>query len=253
MKKPLIFITNDDGVRAQGIAELIEVARPLGDVLVIAPDGQRSGNSNAITMEIPIVYKLLRQEPGLTVYECTGTPTDCAKLAFYIGERQPDFIFSGINHGSNTAINVIYSGTMGAVFEGCVRGVPSVGFSLCDHKERADFSYCKPIFGQIAEKVLREGLPQGVCLNVNAPIGRLNGVRVCRQADGFWDEEFVLGQSPFGKDYGWMTGFFSNREPEKQDTDICAIESGFVSVVPTRVDMTAHEVLRQLSDYESIR
>lgn len=252
MKKPLIFITNDDGVRAKGIAELIEIARPFGELLVIAPDGLRSGNSNALTMEVPVIYKLLRQEPGLTIYECTGTPTDCAKLAFYIGDRQPDFIFSGINHGSNAAINVIYSGTMGAVFEGCVRGVPSVGFSLCDHKDDADFSLCKPIFEQIIQRVLRDGLPHSVCLNVNAPTGQPRGVRVCRQADGYWEEEFALGKSPAGKDYGWMTGYFVNREPEKQDTDISAIDAGFVSVVPTCVDMTAHAVLRQMSDYEAI-
>ncbi len=251
--KPLIFITNDDGVRAKGIAELIEMARPFGDVLVIAPNSVRSGNSNALTMEVPVIYKLLRQEPGLTIYECTGTPTDCAKLAFYISDRQPDFLFSGINHGSNTAINVIYSGTMGAVFEGCVRGVPSVGFSLCDYKEDADFSFCKPIFAQIAAKVMRDGLPHNVCLNVNAPIGQPKGVRVCRQADGYWDEEFALGQSPAGKNYGWMTGYFVDREPEKTDTDMRAINEGYISIVPTCVDMTAHAALQQLSDYEAIR
>ncbi len=253
MNKPLIFITNDDGIRAKGIGQLIEMLRPLGDLLVIAPDGPRSGNSNALSMENPVVYTLQRQEPGLTIYSCSGTPTDCAKLAFYIGDHHPDFFFSGINHGPNTAINVIYSGTMGAVFEGCVRRVPSVGFSLCDHHADADFSACLPLFEQIARKVMAEGLPQGVCLNVNAPRGALNGVRICRQADGYWDEEFAFGVSPMGKHYGWTTGYFVCREPSAPDTDISAIGSGFVSVVPTCVDMTAHDTLSTFADYEAIR
>lgn len=254
MEKPLIFITNDDGYRSRGIAELIEMLRPMGELLVIAPDSTRSGYSNAITMEVPVIYSLVHQEEGLTIYKCTGSPTDCAKLAFYITDRQPDFLFSGINHGSNAAINVIYSGTMGAVFEGCVRDIPSVGFSLCNQSADADFSQCRPFFEKIARKVIENGLPHNVCLNVNAPMGQPLGVRVCRQADGYWEEEFKLGTSPAGKTYGWMTGYFVNREPEKRDTDIYAIDNGYISIVPTSVDMTAHDVLLSMcSDYEAIR
>ncbi len=252
MKKPLIFITNDDGLQAKGIAELIELVRPLGEVLVIAPNGPRSANSNALTMEVPVAYKLVRQEENLTIYECSGTPTDCAKLAFYITDRFPDYIFSGINHGPNTSINVIYSGTMGAVFEGCVRQIPSVGFSLCDHVADADFTLCKPIFEKIIRKVMAEGLPQGVCLNVNAPIGEVKGVRVCRQADGYWDEEFEFGVSPFGKRYGWMTGYYVSREENPSDTDIQAVDESFVSIVPTRVDMTDYAAIKTLESYAEI-
>ena len=191
MKDKLILITNDDGVNAKGISELVGIARKYGKVLVVAPDGARSGQSNAITMTEPLYKTKLLEEDGLTIYKCSGTPTDCVKMALNnILDKKPDFIFSGINHGSNSSVNVIYSGTMGAVLEGCSQGITSVGFSLCDHSKDADFSLFLPFVESIIAKVSTQDLPQGVCLNVNAPIGEIKGVRVCMQSKGQWIEEF---------------------------------------------------------------
>ncbi|HQB68782.1 MAG TPA: 5'/3'-nucleotidase SurE [Paludibacteraceae bacterium] len=252
--KPLILITNDDGVQSKGIQELIDMACTLGNVVVMAPDGPRSAQSNALTMAVPVYYQLERKEPGLEIYKCSGTPTDCVKLALNnLLDRKPDLIFSGINHGSNSGINVIYSGTMGAVFEGCVNGIPSVGFSLCDHAKDADFSKAKIYFEQIAHKVMMEGLPSGVCLNVNAPKGDINGIRVTQQTKGYWTEEFENRTSPHGQDYYWLTGYFFNQEPDNQLTDEWALSQDYVAIVPTRIDMTDYDAIQLLKDYEEIR
>ena len=252
--KPLILITNDDGVLSKGISELIDMACTLGNVVVMAPDGPRSAQSNALTMAVPVYYQLERKEPGLEIYKCSGTPTDCVKLALNnVLDRKPDLIFSGINHGSNSGINVIYSGTMGAVFEGCVNEIPSVGFSICDHAKDADFSKAKVYFEQIARKVMMEGLPAGVCLNVNAPMGDIKGVRLTQQTKGYWTEEFENRTSPHGQDYYWLTGYFLNQEPDNEQTDEWALSQGYVSIVPTRVDMTDYEAIKLLKSYEEIR
>lgn len=252
--KPLILITNDDGILSKGISELIDMACTLGNVVVMAPDGPRSAQSNALTMAVPVYYQLERKEPGLEIYKCSGTPTDCVKLALNnVLDRKPDLIFSGINHGSNSGINVIYSGTMGAVFEGCVNEIPSVGFSICDHAKDADFSKAKVYFKQIARKVMMEGLPAGVCLNVNAPMGDIKGVRLSQQTKGYWTEEFENRTSPHGQDYYWLTGYFLNQEPDNEQTDEWALSQGYVSIVPTRVDMTDYEAIKLLKSYEEIR
>ena len=252
--KPLILITNDDGILSKGISELIDMACTLGNVVVMAPDGPRSAQSNALTMAMPVYYQLERKEPGLEIYKCSGTPTDCVKLALNnVLDRKPDLIFSGINHGSNSGINVIYSGTMGAVFEGCVNEIPSVGFSICDHAKDADFSKAKVYFEQIARKVMMEGLPAGVCLNVNAPMGDIKGVRLSQQTKGYWTEEFENRTSPHGQDYYWLTGYFLNQEPDNEQTDEWALSQGYVSIVPTRVDMTDYEAIKLLKSYEEIR
>lgn len=252
--KPLILITNDDGILSKGISELIDMACTLGNVVVMAPDGPRSAQSNALTMAVPVYYQLERKEPGLEIYKCSGTPTDCVKLALNnVLDRKPDLIFSGINHGSNSGINVIYSGTMGAVFEGCVNEIPSVGFSICDHAKDADFSKAKVYFEQIARKVMIEGLPAGVCLNVNAPMGDIKGVRLSQQTKGYWTEEFENRTSPHGQDYYWLTGYFLNQEPDNEQTDEWALSQGYVSIVPTRVDMTDYEAIKLLKSYEEIR
>ena len=252
--KPLILITNDDGILSKGISELIDMASTLGNVVVMAPDGPRSAQSNALTMAVPVYYQLERKEPGLEIYKCSGTPTDCVKLALNnVLDRKPDLIFSGINHGSNSGINVIYSGTMGAVFEGCVNEIPSVGFSICDHAKDADFSKAKVYFEQIARKVMIEGLPAGVCLNVNAPMGDIKGVRLSQQTKGYWTEEFENRTSPHGQDYYWLTGYFLNQEPDNEQTDEWALSQGYVSIVPTRVDMTDYEAIKLLKSYEEIR
>ena len=252
--KPLILITNDDGILSKGISELIDMACTLGNVVVMAPDGPRSAQSNALTMAVPVYYQLERKEPGLEIYKCSGTPTDCVKLALNnVLDRKPDLLFSGINHGSNSGINVIYSGTMGAVFEGCVNEIPSVGFSICDHAKDADFSKAKVYFEQIARKVMMEGLPAGVCLNVNAPMGDIKGVRLSQQTKGYWTEEFENRTSPHGQDYYWLTGYFLNQEPDNELTDEWALSLGYVAIVPTRVDMTDYEAIKLLKSYEEIR
>ncbi len=246
--KPLILISNDDGYQAKGINELITFLRPLGELVVMAPDSARSGMSCAITADRPVRYSLVRKEEGLTVYKCTGTPADCIKLAaFDVLDRQPDVIVGGINHGDNSTVNVHYSGTMGVVIEGCLRGVPSIGFSLCDHAADADFSPLKDSIRRITEGVLRNGLPVGVCLNVNFPKGKdFRGIRICRQTVGKWENEWEKRQRPHGGDYFWLTGNFVNGEPENEDTDQWALSHGYVAITPTRIDVTAYDMIDKL-------
>jgi 5'-nucleotidase len=206
-------------------------------------------------MTEPLYKTKLLEEDGLTIYKCSGTPTDCVKMALNnILDKKPDFIFSGINHGSNSSVNVIYSGTMGAVLEGCSQGITSVGFSLCDHSKDADFSLFLPFVESIIAKVSTQDLPQGVCLNVNAPIGEIKGVRVCMQSKGQWIEEFDKRVNPNGQIYYWMTGVFENAEPENTGTDEWALNNGFVSVVPTTCDLTHYESLAWLKKigYEQV-
>lgn len=256
MNEKLILITNDDGVHAKGLSELIAVTRQFARVVVVAPDGARSGQSNAITMTAPLYKRLLVQEQNLTVYECTGTPTDCVKMALnQILERKPDVLLSGINHGSNSSVNVIYSGTMGAVLEGCSQEIPSVGFSLNDHSPEADFSAFRPYVSMFIERVMCQSLPQGVCLNINAPVGEIKGVRVCSQSKGYWVEEFDARQNPHGQPYYWMTGQFRNAEPDNTSTDEWALDNGYVAVVPTTCDLTHYASLAWLknSGYEQIK
>jgi len=252
-ERPLILITNDDGVFAKGINTLVEIALSFGDVVVFAPDAVRSGMSNAITAHSPVVYSKLSSEEGLTVYSCTGTPTDCVKLSCHalFKNRKPDLLLSGINHGSNASINVIYSGTMGAALEGCANQIPSIGFSLCDHSWDADFSISKPYIESVIGWVLENPLPEGICLNVNIPKGEVKGMRVCRQALGHWDEEFESRQDKNGSTAYWLTGKFVNREPDAEDTDDWALSNGYVSIVPTSVDLSDKEYVNMIKDRES--
>jgi len=247
MNKPLILITNDDGHDAPGIQVLTLLMMQLGDVVVVAPDGARSAQSNALTVTHPIRFKKLEQKEGLIRYSCTGTPTDCVKLALNeIVDRRPDLIVAGINHGSNSAINVIYSGTMGAVLEGCENGILSIGFSVCDHSLDADFSIFESYVLQITRAALLNGLPHATCLNVNAPVGDIKGIRVARQCDGRWTKEYAKRTDPRGGSYFWLTGNFENHEPEAEDTDEWALEHGFISIVPTKIDLTAFEAMDKI-------
>ena len=247
MNKPLILITNDDGHDARGIQVLTLLMMQLGDVVVVAPDGARSAQSNALTVTHPIRFKKLEQKEGLIIYSCTGTPTDCVKLALNeIVDRRPDLIVAGINHGSNSAINVIYSGTMGAVLEGCENGILSIGFSVCDHSLDADFSIFESYVLQISRAALLNGLPHATCLNVNAPVGPIKGIRVARQCDGRWTKEYAKRTDPRGGSYFWLTGNFENHEPEAEDTDEWALEHGFISIVPTKIDLTAFEAMDKI-------
>lgn len=251
--KPLILITNDDGDTAKGIQVLTELMLQLGDVIVMAPDGPRSAQSNALTVSHPIRFKKLEEREGLMRYSCNGTPTDCVKLALNeVVDRKPDLLVSGINHGSNAAINVIYSGTMGAVLEGCENGIPSIGYSLASFDPDADFSVFAPHILSIAQHVMQHGLPYGVCLNVNAPAGPIAGVKIARQCEGHWTKEFAKRVDPHGRGYYWLTGYFENHEPEATDTDEWALKQGYISVVPTKIDLTAHEMIDQLRSEWSI-
>lgn len=246
-EKPIILVTNDDGVNAKGIKALVEMVKGLGEIYVVAPNRANSGKSNSITVEVPIRIKKVKEEENLHVYSCKGTPVDCVKLALNkILPRTPDFLVSGINHGANTSVSVLYSGTMGATIEGCLNGIPSVGFSLNDFNSKADFSQSVLFGRRIFQNVIKNGLQKYVCLNVNFPTGEIKGVRVCRQADGAWKEEFDHRKDPFGGDYFWLTGHFKNAEPKAEDTDEWAIQNGYASVVPTLIDMTAHQLVEEL-------
>lgn len=240
-ERPLILITNDDGVYAKGLMELVEVIRLFGDIIVVAPDGPRSGTSHSITVDHPLRVNRLQEEDGLLIYSCTGTPADCIKLACnQLLERLPDFIISGINHGANTSVSILYSGTMGATLEGCIHGIPSIGFSLNDYSPEADFSKAKIVVARVFQKVAEFGLPVGVCFNVNIPKGEIKGINFCRQTRGKWNEEFERRTDPNGREYFWLKGVFNNAEAEARDTDDFAVINGFVSVVPVSTDLTAY-------------
>ena len=253
-KRPLILVTNDDGVTAPGILSLIEVVKTIGDVIVVAPDKPQSGMGHAITINATLRINKVNIYGVQEEYSCTGTPVDCVKIAINkILKRKPDLIVSGINHGSNMSINVIYSGTMSAAVEGAIEGVPSIGFSLMNDSIDADFTACKKIVKTIVNQVLKNGLPKGVCLNVNIPkvkFEMLKGIKVCRQAKANWIEELDERKDPSGKTYFWLTGRFENYDKGKKDTDVWALENLYVSVVPTQFDMTAHDSIKILEKWK---
>ena len=248
--RPLILITNDDGFRAGGLQALVEAARPYGDLLVVAPAEGQSGMSHALTVKIPIRVEKHAEEPGFTMYVCSGTPCDCVKLALNkFVERQPDLLLTGINHGSNSSVSVLYSGTMAAAIEGCMYGINAIGFSLLDHSPNTDFT---PYIGYIRsfiEFVMKNGLQKGTCLNVNIPkihADDIRGVRICRQARGYWIEEFVHRTDPNNCGYYWLTGDYFNEEPNAQDTDEWALKNNYISVVPVQIDMTCYKSMEKL-------
>ena len=247
----LILVTNDDGYASKGFAAAIEVARNFGRVVAVAPETPQSGMSQAITMYNPLYLRKIREEEGLEVYSFSGTPVDCVKMAFdyLLREQRIDLVISGINHGSNSAVNILYSGTMGAAIEGSFYGCPSVGLSLDDHGADADFDGAVLYGRQIVGAVLDGEVTLPLCLNVNVPVGRpeeVKGVRLCRQNRGFWREEFFRREDPRGREYYWLTGDFVNGEPEATDTDEWALAHGYVSVVPVQVDLTDYRQLAAL-------
>lgn len=256
-EKPLILVTNDDGITAPGISALVEVMRELGDVIVVAPDKPQSGMGHAITINSTLRISKVKIYNVLEEYSCTGTPVDCVKLAVNkILPRKPDLCVSGINHGSNMSINVIYSGTMSAAVEGAIEGIPSIGFSLCDFSIEADFNPSKIYVRKIAETVLEHGLPEGVCLNVNIPampLSELKGLRVCRQAKANWVEELDERKDPSGKPYFWLTGRFVNFEPGSEDTDVWALDNNYISVVPVQFDMTSHSTIEKMKHWHELK
>ena len=249
--KPLILITNDDGITAPGIRALIEVMNELGDVFVVAPNSPQSGMGHAITLDSTLHVESVSNDDGKQVeYSCSGTPADCVKLAVNeLLERKPDLCVSGINHGSNSSINVIYSGTMSAAIEAGIEGIPSIGFSLLDHSWNANFENLKSHIRKIASNVLEKGLPEGIVLNVNFPKKEIKGVKICRQAKANWIEEFDKRTSPQGKEYYWLTGNFVNLD-KGEDTDIHALDNGYATIVPVQFDLTAHHYIQQLNTWD---
>jgi 5'-nucleotidase len=249
---PDILITNDDGIFAPGLRALIAVMRKMGRVIVVAPDKAMSGTGHAITVRNPLRLHLITEEEGYLEYSCNGTPVDCVKLGEQVVlNSKPDLLVSGINHGSNASINIVYSGTMAAVLESAISGIPSIGFSLLDYSHLADFSACEPVVRLIAEQVLNNGLPDGVCLNVNIPavnIHEIRGIKVCRQGRSKWVEEFDTRTDPHKKDYYWLTGYFNHLE-ENEDTDQWALANNYVSVVPVHFDLTAYYALSTIQQW----
>ena len=246
-QKPLILITNDDGFRAKGINELIKALRGRGELIVFAPDGQRSGMSSAITSLTPLKYDTVLQEDDLTIFSCNGTPVDCVKLAINeVLDREPDLLVSGINHGGNMAICVNYSGTMGAAAEGCIFGIPSIGLSVLDHRPDADFRECCRLGIKVIDDVLAHGLPHGTYLNLNVPVvERVKGLKVCHQADGRWIKEFKRSENASGHPVFWLTGEFRN-DDSRADNDMLALDNGFATLVPCKVDVTDYQFLKEL-------
>lgn len=252
-KRPLILITNDDGINAKGLQELINVAQEYGDVVVVTSFESHSGMSHAISIKTPLRPKIVHEQPGLIKYLINGTPVDAIKLALNaLLERKPDLILSGINHGANSSISVIYSGTMGGAMEGSFYNIPAIGFSVIDYSPNADFKGAVKFSRPIIENVLKNGLPDGVCLNVNFPKvnpEEVRGVKICRQAKGVWREEFDRRRDPHGGEYFWLTGYFENFEPDAQDTDEWALKNNYVSIVPVQVDLTAYSVITELKEW----
>lgn len=247
--KPLILITNDDGVDARGIRTLIDIARSFGDVVVMAPMHNASGTSLSFTGQRPLRVNTVSVEPGCTIYACDGKPVDCVKIAQdYFCPRPPKLMLSGINHGSNASINILYSGTMGAVLEASSSGMQAIGFSLLDHRPDADFTPAEPYIRGIIDEVLHNGLPEQVSLNVNIPVpddGQIKGVRVCRQSKAFWADSYERRIDPNGRPYYWLTGRFEC-DDNGPETDQWALENGYVSVVPTTPDHTDFRMIEPM-------
>lgn len=252
-KKPLILVTNDDGISAPGLRTLIKVMNTIGDVVVVAPDSPQSGMGHAITINSTLRCTKVKFDDGpQTEYSCSGTPADCVKLGVHeILKCKPDLCVSGVNHGSNAAINVIYSGTMSAAIEAGIEGIPAIGFSLLDFSWDADFSSIESYILQITLSALTNKIPESTVLNVNFPKCKkedIKGIKICRQANAYWIEEFDKRQDPMGKEYYWMTGEFIN-EDKAEDTDIWALQNGYISVVPTQFDLTAHHQIQKLNSW----
>ena len=249
-QRPLILVTNDDGITANGIRTLAEEMKAFGRVLVVAPDKPQSAMGHAITIHHYLRLQKLDLMEGVEAYACSGTPVDCVKLAIYeVIKGKPALLVSGINHGSNISINVLYSGTMSAAVEGALEGIPSIGFSLMDHDIDADFSLVRPIVRSVTANVLKNGIPKGACLNVNVPKASGEALKGVRQAWGNWEDDFETRRDPMGKDYYWMRGRFKDLD-HGEDTDVWAVHNGYASVVPVQFDMTAHHAIAELNTWD---
>ena len=252
--RPLILVTNDDGIHAPGIRTLIEEVLPFGRVLVVAPDKPQSAMGHAITIHSFLRLNRIDLMDGVEAWSCSGTPVDCVKLAIYklLNGAKPDLLVSGVNHGANISINVLYSGTMSAAVEGAMEGIPSIGFSLMDHSIEADFSSVRPVIRNVVANAITHGITPGTCLNVNVPRTGgipLKGIRVCRQATANWEDEFETRLDPGRKEYYWLKGEFRSHD-HGEDTDVWAVDNGYVSIVPTQFDMTAHHAIAALNTWD---
>ena len=253
MEKPLILVTNDDGINAPGIRCLIDVMSEIGEVIVVAPDSPQSGMGHAITLNSTLhCSKISPKSSKRLEYSCSGTPADCVKLAVNeLMPRKPDLCVSGINHGSNSSINVIYSGTMSAAIEAGIEGIPAIGFSLLDYRWNANFSDSKKFIKKITLNALKNKIPKDVVLNVNIPTlkeSEIKGIKICRQAKSYWVEEFDKRKNPLGQEYYWLTGKFIDKD-KGEDTDEWALKNGFISIVPVEFDLTAHSAIKFLNQW----
>lgn len=248
-EKPVILVTNDDGITAPGIRNLVEAVKDLGQVVVVAPDSPQSGMGHAITIGKPLRLHKVEAIEGVECWQTSGTPVDCVKLARdKVLHRKPDICVSGINHGANHSINIIYSGTMSAAMEAAIEGIPSVGFSLLDYNFDANFSVARKVAHAITKKMLAERMPEHTLFNVNIPkvaAGDFKGLKLCRQAYAKWEEEFDERVDPRGEEYYWMVGRFVNKD-EGSDTDVEALKAGYASVVPIKFDFTDYALKQKL-------
>ena len=249
--RPLILVTNDDGITAPGIRKLITIMNRIGDVVVVAPDSPQSGMGHAITIDSTLTCDKLKIDGPHQEYKCSGTPADCVKMAVReVLDRKPDLCVSGVNHGANSSVNVIYSGTMSAAIEAGIEGIPAIGFSLLDYSWDADFDVLEEEIVKISKNVLENGLPEGIVLNVNFPkTDTFKGIKICRQAKGNWEEKFDKRVNPTGKEYYWLSGKFTNLD-KGEDTDVWALEHDYVSVVPVQFDLTAHYFIQKLNNWD---
>ena len=250
-RKPLILVTNDDGITAPGIRKLVEFMNEIGEVVVVAPDSPQSGKGHAITINSTLMVEEIKKEGAQRDFACSGTPVDCVKLALdKVLPRRPDLVVSGINHGANSSINVIYSGTMSAAVEAGVEGIPAIGFSLLDFSFEADFGQAKDFIQEIVLKTLKNPMPKGIVLNVNIPKLKkeeIKGIKICRQAQAKWEENFDERVNPQGKKYYWLTGYFNNMD-EVEDADETALMNGYISIVPVKFDLTDYEYIDALRE-----
>lgn len=252
MSKPLILVSNDDGITSRGIRKLVELMQKLGEVIVVAPNGPRSGMGHAITVGDTLRLRENNTFPAVQAFECSGTPADCVKLAKHhvLKGRRPDLVVSGINHGSNSSISVLYSGTVSAAIEGAIEGLPSISFSLCDFDAKAAMDHVEKFVLKIARKTLEKGIPKGIALNVNIPAKRnesIKGIKVVRQADAKWDEDFEERIDPFGQKYYWMIGDFVSHDI-RNDNDEWTLANNYVSIVPCHFDMTSYSTIDKLGN-----
>lgn len=257
MKKPLILVVNDDGITAPGIQALISFVKDFGEIIVVAPDKAQSGMGHAITINSTLRLNKYPNTHNVEAYSCSGTPVDCVKFGTKVVAkgRKIDLVVSGINHGTNSSINVIYSGTMSAAVEGSLEGVPSVGFSLDNHSLDADFSACEKVVKSIVSKMLKSKLKGAYSLNVNipnVPKEEIKGIKVCRQAKAYWDETFEERKDPYGGSYYWLTGEFVYLD-KGEETDIWALRNNYVSVVPTKYDLTDYEGIKDINKWDEVK